>query len=103
MAQQLLADLLILQDAGLHRISPERLTVLKETYRDYDQPAAREILRWLAGEYQVTDEMVQTQYLPSAPGQLHSGVGRLRNCSIICCRSRFSSRYLGGNGHSWYQ
>ena len=61
MAQQLLADLLVLQDTGLHRIGPERLTFLNEAYRSYDQPAAREILRWLAGEYQVTDEMVQTQ------------------------------------------
>ena len=31
------------------------------TYDAFDHPAAHEILRWLAGHYQVTDEMVATQ------------------------------------------
>lgn len=61
LAEQLLADLLVLQDAGLHRISEDRMASLKAAYGKVDHPAAREILRWLAGEYQVTDEMVQTQ------------------------------------------
>lgn len=61
LAQQVAADLLVLQDAGLHRISEERRQTLTECYRRFDHPAAREILRWLAGDYQVTDEMVQTQ------------------------------------------
>jgi len=51
----------LLQDAGLHRISTERHQLLTECYRRFDHPAAREILNWLAGSYQVTDEMVQTQ------------------------------------------
>lgn len=61
MAEQLLADLLVLQDTGLHRMGAGRLKALEETYRYIDHPAAREVVRWLAGEYQVTDEMVQTQ------------------------------------------
>ena len=61
LAAQLLADLLVLQDAGLHRLSEETSARLKATYAGFDHPAAAEVLRWLAGEYQVTDEMVQTQ------------------------------------------
>ena len=61
MAGQLLADLLVLQDAGLHRISPERLEKLKAIYAGMGHPAGQEVVRWLSGEYQVTDEMVQTQ------------------------------------------
>jgi len=61
LAQQVQADLLLLQDAGLHRLSTERHQALTECYGRFDHPAAREILHWLAGRYQVTDEMVQTQ------------------------------------------
>ncbi len=61
LARQITADLLILQDAGLERISSERHRAMTECYRRFDHPAAAEILKWLAGEYQVTDEMVQTQ------------------------------------------
>ncbi|HLV76470.1 MAG TPA: beta-N-acetylglucosaminidase domain-containing protein [Marinobacter sp.] len=60
-AEQLQTDLLTLQDAGLGRISNEKMRALVHTYDAFDHPAATEILRWLAGEYQVTDEMVQTQ------------------------------------------
>ena len=51
----------MLQDAGLGRISDEKRQSLQHTYDAFDHPAANEILRWLAGEYQVTDEMVATQ------------------------------------------
>ncbi|MCK0163351.1 beta-N-acetylglucosaminidase domain-containing protein [Marinobacter sp. S6332] len=61
LADQLHADLLVLQDAGLGRISEEKRQSLIRTYDAFDHPAAGEILRWLEGEYQVTDEMVQTQ------------------------------------------
>lgn len=61
LAEQLHADLLVLQDAGLGRISEEKRQALLRTYDAYDHPAASEILRWLEGGYQVTDEMVQTQ------------------------------------------
>lgn len=61
LAQQVQADLLLLQDAGLHRLSEQRKASLTEKYACFDHPAAREIVRWLAGGYQVTDEMVETQ------------------------------------------
>lgn len=60
-AEKLQADLLSLQDAGLHRLSPERLATLKERYREESHPVADEVLRWLEGGFQVTDEVVQTQ------------------------------------------
>lgn len=61
LAAQLQADLLVLQDAGLGRISEEKRQSLQHTYDAFDHPAAHEILRWLAGEYRVSDEMVATQ------------------------------------------
>lgn len=61
LAARVQADLLLLQDAGLGRLSDERRAALRATYQQFDHPAAREILGWLAGEFQVTDEMVQTQ------------------------------------------
>ncbi|MCH8499867.1 MAG: beta-N-acetylglucosaminidase domain-containing protein [Marinobacter sp.] len=61
LAHQLQADLLLLQDSGLHRLSDERKARLQATYAGFDHPAAREVQAWLTGAYQVTDEMVQTQ------------------------------------------
>lgn len=61
LARQVSADLLVLQDTGLQRISEERHQALIECYGRFDHPAAREILKWLSGAYQVSDEMVQTQ------------------------------------------
>lgn len=61
LAHQLQADLLVLQDGGLGRISDEKRQSLLHTYDAYDHPAAIEVMRWLMGEYRVTDEMVATQ------------------------------------------
>ncbi|HKK57131.1 beta-N-acetylglucosaminidase domain-containing protein [Marinobacter sp.] len=61
LACQLSADLLVLQDTGLQRISEDRHRALAECYGRFDHPAAGEIVKWLAGFYQVSDEMVQTQ------------------------------------------
>ena len=61
LADRLQADLLMLQDAGLGRLSAERKQALVHTYDGFDHPAADEVLRWLAGDYAVTDEMVATQ------------------------------------------
>ena len=61
LGSQVRNDLLVLQDAGLGRLSDERRQALIHTYDAFDHPAASEIMRWLAGEYQVTDEMVETQ------------------------------------------
>lgn len=54
-------DLLLLEDAGLSRLSAEKKTSLRSAYQQFDHPAAREVVAWLDGDYQVTDEMVQTQ------------------------------------------
>jgi hypothetical protein len=61
LAEMLLEDLLVLQDTGLHRLSDARRTALRERYGRSGHPAAQEVLNWLDGRYQVTDEMVQTQ------------------------------------------
>lgn len=53
-------DLLTLQDIGLERLG-EKSDQLRERYERYDHDAAREILAWLAGEYAITDAIVQTQ------------------------------------------
>ena len=48
------------QDRGLDRLA-ERRAVLRERYAAFDHPAAREIVAWLDGYWNVTDELVQTQ------------------------------------------
>jgi hypothetical protein len=53
-------DLLALQDRGRDRLG-ERLPRLRERYAAFDHPAAAEIVAWLDGKWQVTDELVQTQ------------------------------------------
>lgn len=53
-------DVLILQDVGLDRLG-EKEELLRQRYGGIDHPAAREIIRWLDGEYRITDEIVQTQ------------------------------------------
>lgn len=55
------ADLLTLQDAGLDRISTARKNALLARYGQHDHPGADEIVRWLNGDYGITDELVQTQ------------------------------------------
>ena len=61
LASQLQADLLTLQDGGLSRLGAEKRQSLEAIYGGFEHPAATEILRWLRGDYQVTDEMVATQ------------------------------------------
>jgi hyaluronoglucosaminidase len=60
LAKRVRRDLLSLQDRGLDRLG-ERRAALRERYAAYDHPAAREILAWLDGHWDVTDELVQTQ------------------------------------------
>ncbi|WP_166263369.1 beta-N-acetylglucosaminidase domain-containing protein [Marinobacter caseinilyticus] len=55
------ADLLTLQDAGLDRLSDTKKAQLRARYACYEHPGAAEIVRWLAGNYGVTDEQVKTQ------------------------------------------
>ncbi|MGZ8335467.1 MAG: beta-N-acetylglucosaminidase domain-containing protein [Allosphingosinicella sp.] len=60
LAERVRRDLLTLQDRGLDRLAERRAT-LRERYAAFDHPAAREILAWLDGHWDVGDELVQTQ------------------------------------------
>jgi hyaluronoglucosaminidase len=60
LAERVGRDLLTLQDRGLDRLG-ERRKMLRERYAAFDHPAAREIAAWLDGQWNVTDELVQTQ------------------------------------------
>ena len=60
LAERVGRDLLALQDRGLDRLGERRAT-LHTRYAAFDHPAAREILAWLDGQWNVTDELVQTQ------------------------------------------
>ncbi|WP_404364190.1 beta-N-acetylglucosaminidase domain-containing protein [Marinobacter sp.] len=61
LGSQVCDDILLLEDAGLRRLSSEKQKILRERYGRINHAGAREILNWLDGRYQVTDEMVQTQ------------------------------------------
>ncbi len=54
-------DLLTLQDVGVDRLTDEQVATLRSRYESIPHEGAREILRWLAGDYQVTQEMVHAQ------------------------------------------
>jgi hypothetical protein len=60
LAEQVRRDLLALQDRGLDRLA-ERRPALRARYAAFDHPAAREIVAWLDGNWNLTDELVQTQ------------------------------------------
>ena len=60
LAERVRRDLLALQDRGLDRLAERRAT-LRDRYAAFDHPAAREIVAWLDGAWDVTDELVQTQ------------------------------------------
>ena len=60
LAARVRRDLLTLQDRGLDRLG-ERRAALRERYAAFDHPAAAEIVAWLDGDWEVTDELVQTQ------------------------------------------
>ena len=60
LAKRVRLDLLALQDRGRDRLG-ERLPKLRERYAAFDHPGAREIVAWLDGKWEVTDELVQTQ------------------------------------------
>jgi len=53
--------LLLLDDAGLGGLSAEQAANLRARYAAFDQPAAREVVRWLDGGYAMTGEELQTQ------------------------------------------
>ena len=61
LARRLRADLLTFQDRGRDRIGPERTAELRDIYSAFHHPAAAEVIAWLDGAYDVSDEMVHTQ------------------------------------------
>ena len=60
LARRLRLDLLTLQDRGKDRLG-DRLHTLRTRYAAYDHQAAREIVAWLDGKWDVTDALVETQ------------------------------------------
>jgi hyaluronoglucosaminidase len=60
LAERLAKDLLALQDRGKDRLG-DRIATLRERYAAFDHPAAREIVAWLDGAWDVTDKEVRTQ------------------------------------------
>ena len=54
------ADTLTLQDIGLDRLA-EKAEELQARYSAFTHPGAQELLRWLAGDYLISHELVQTQ------------------------------------------
>ena len=60
LAARVRRDLLSLQDRGRDRLG-ERRETLRERYIAFEHPAAAEIVAWLDGQWEVTDELVQTQ------------------------------------------
>jgi hyaluronoglucosaminidase len=60
MAERIRRDLSALQDRGRDRLG-DRHAALRDHYAAFDHPAAREILAWLDGHWNVADELVQTQ------------------------------------------
>ena len=59
LADTLLADLTLFQDGGLDAIDVAGARALREKYVAFDAPAAREICRWLAGEYTPSPEVME--------------------------------------------
>ncbi|MEZ5654192.1 MAG: beta-N-acetylglucosaminidase domain-containing protein [Burkholderiaceae bacterium] len=57
---QLRADLIALQDTGRDRLG-ETAATLRERYEREPHNGAREIIAWLDGCYEITDEIVRTQ------------------------------------------
>lgn len=60
LAERVGRDLIALQDRGLDRLG-ERRAALRTRYGAFAHPAAREIVAWLDGSWNVTDDLVQTQ------------------------------------------
>lgn len=61
LAVMLQANLLTLQNSGLDRMSEEQRVKLTAKYQAVDHPAAREVVDWLGGGYEITGEMLETQ------------------------------------------
>jgi hypothetical protein len=60
LARRVRLDLLTLEDRGLDRLG-ERRSSLRDRYAAFEHPAAREIVAWLDGWWDVEDDLVRTQ------------------------------------------
>lgn len=61
LAARLRRDLLSFQDRGRDRLSEARRAELRGIYAAFDHQAAREVIAWLDGRWEVSDELVRTQ------------------------------------------
>jgi hypothetical protein len=61
LARRLRADLISFQDRGRDRMTKARRDELCGIYAGFDHPAAREVIAWLEGAYEVDDALVLTQ------------------------------------------
>ena len=60
-ARVLQGDSRLFQESGLESFDEAQKKQLAEKYTQFDHPAAKEILKWLNGDYQVSRELVLTQ------------------------------------------
>lgn len=61
LATTLWEDLLTVQNVGLERLTDAEVSRLRERYAAFDHDGAREVLDWLAGEYQTPADVAETQ------------------------------------------
>jgi hypothetical protein len=61
LARRLRLDLLSFQDRGRDRLTPERRAELCDIYASFAHPAAKEVIAWLEGAYDIGEEEVHTQ------------------------------------------
>ena len=61
LARMLADDLPLMQDKGLTGMDDKEMAALRNRYAAIDHPCAREIVQWLDGYWEITDEIVQTQ------------------------------------------
>ena len=61
LAARLRKDFISLAEDGLSRLDPTARDRLRGRYADHDHPAAREVLAWLAGEYETSLEAMMAQ------------------------------------------
>lgn len=60
LAARLRSDIILFQDRGLDRLA-SRGAALRDRYAAFAHPAAEEVVAWLGGQWNVPDELVQTQ------------------------------------------
>ena len=61
LARMLADDLPLLQDKGRNGMDDKETAALRNRYAAVDHPCAREVIQWLDGYWDITDEIVQTQ------------------------------------------